>query len=124
MVSFDFIDNLACRYVQNNNQVNSQNLSPAESWTIIKAISSLLTFEVRAGQEQLRNGRWKGFTLPPAQFLTRLDASGIGNLDLETPSQTPWFMGMLHSTMLERVPNSVELIRTIDTEMSNDSEEG
>ena len=100
MVASDFMDNLARRYVQNNNQVNPQNLSHADSWTILKVICSLVIFKARSGQEQLRIVKWKGFTLPPDQFLARLDASGMGNLDLETPSQTPWFMGMLHSVQL------------------------
>ena len=123
MASSDFMEDLTC-YINNNIQHNPQNLSHAESWTVIKAVSTLLTFEVRSGQEQLRNVKWKGFTLPADQFNTRLDAIGIGTLNFETPSQTHWYLGMLHSTMLERVPNSIELIRTVDVAIQGDSEEG
>ena len=122
MAGCNFMSDLTRRYVTRTNTNNTMDLTPTEGWTVIKAIGSLLTFISKA--EGVQGVKWKGLSLTSESFANKLDSVGIGTLNLEPPTQTPRYLGMIHSIMLERVPNSLELLRTVDNAIQEDSEDG
>ena len=113
MVGCNVLSDLTRRYVTRTNTDNNMNLTPTDGWTVIKGICSLLTFTAKP--EGVTGVKWRGLSLASESFINMLEGVGVGTLNLEPPSQTPKYIGILHSVMLEKVPNTMELLRLVDT---------
>ena len=121
MAGCNILTDLTRRYVTRTNTENTMNLTPTEGWTVIRGICSLLTFTAKP--EGVTGVKWKGLSLASEAFINKLEGVGIGTLNLEPPSQTPKYIGILHSVMLEKVPNTMELLWLVPTTLQGDTDD-
>ena len=110
----DWRDTLLQRYASPAYREDHQILNQDQTWTLMKVICSLAHVETTRG-DAIRETSWRGFSMEPDDFVTKLTDAGVNTLpNIGVVAQNPKFIANLHALYLEKTTNSMALLRKVD----------